>query len=92
MKITCAVEGKTVLMEKDVSEVDQYGRLLRYVWVDDMMVNAELIRLGYAQAVTYPPDVKYHEYFLQLQVEGPGGKLRAMGRTFVYSTIHQQCN
>ena len=32
------VDGRTVLLEKDVSETDEYGRLLRYVWVGDMMV------------------------------------------------------
>jgi len=64
------VEGKTVFLEKDVSEIDKYGRLLRYVWIDDVVVNAELVRLGYAQVVTYPPDVKYQEYFLQLQKAG----------------------
>jgi micrococcal nuclease len=63
------VEGKTVILEKDVSETDQYGRLLRYVYVDDLFVNAELVRLGYAQVSTYPPDVKYQELFLQLQKE-----------------------
>ena len=50
------VEGKTVSLEKDISETDKYGRLLRYVWVGDLMVNAELVRLGYAQVSTYPPD------------------------------------
>ena len=63
------VEGKTVRLEKDVSETDKYGRLLRYVWVDDVMANAELVRLGYAQVSTYPPDVKYQALFLQLQRE-----------------------
>ena len=63
------VEGKVVRLEKDVSETDKYGRLLRYVWVDDVMVNAELVRLGYAQVATYPPDVKYQDLFLQLQGE-----------------------
>jgi len=29
------VDGKTVFLEKDVSEVDQYDRLLRYVWLND---------------------------------------------------------
>ena len=57
------VAGKQVLLEKDVSETDQYGRLLRYVWVADgdawLLVNLELIRLGFAQISTYPPDVKY---------------------------------
>ena len=40
---------------------------MRYVWVDDIMVNAELVRLGYAQVATYPPDVKYQDTFLKLQ-------------------------
>jgi micrococcal nuclease len=57
------VAGKTVLLETDVSETDQYGRLLRHVWVEDgsgwLLVNLELVRLGFAQVTTYPPDVKY---------------------------------
>jgi len=63
------VGGKLVRLEKDVSETDKYGRLLRYVWVGDMMVNAELVRLGFAQVSTYPPDVKYVDLFLKLQQE-----------------------
>ncbi|MBI4267224.1 MAG: S8 family serine peptidase [Chloroflexi bacterium] len=63
------VEGRTVILEKDISETDQFGRLLRYVYVGDLFVNAELVRLGYAQAATYPPDVKYQSFFLELQVE-----------------------
>ena len=45
------VEGKTVYLEKDVSETDRYGRLPRYVWLKDgSMVNATLVAEGYAQA------------------------------------------
>jgi micrococcal nuclease len=70
------LEGKTVELEKDVSETDQYDRLLRYVWVDGEMVNATLVREGYAVAVTYAPDVKYQELLLELQrqarAEGQG--------------------
>lgn len=61
------VLGKTVELEKDVSETDRYGRLLRYVYVNDLFVNAHLVEQGYAQVLTYPPDVKYQELFLQLQ-------------------------
>jgi micrococcal nuclease len=61
------VEGKTVLLEKDVSETDRYGRLLRYVWVDGKMVNAVLVEEGYARAYTVPPDVKYADLFRQLE-------------------------
>lgn len=63
------VEGKTVLLEKDVSETDRYGRLLRYVWVGTLLVNAELVRLGYAQVMTMPPDVKYQQILLSAQRE-----------------------
>lgn len=55
------VEGKTVKLEKDVSETDRYGRLLRYVYVDDMFVSFTLVRLGYAYATSYPPDVRYQD-------------------------------
>ena len=66
------VGGQVVELEKDVSETDQYGRLLRYVWVGDVMVNAELVRQGYAQVSTYPPDVKYVDLFQQLEQEARG--------------------
>ena len=55
------VEGKTVRLEKDVSETDEYGRLLRYVYIGDTFVNAELVRQGLAWAISYPPDTKYQD-------------------------------
>jgi len=63
------VAGQTVRLEKDISETDKYGRLLRYVWVDDIFVNDYLVRQGYAYATTYPPDVKYAEQFAGAQTE-----------------------
>ena len=63
------VEGKAVGMERDVSEADAFGRLLRYVWLDGRMVNARLVEEGYATASTYPPDVKYAALFASLQAE-----------------------
>lgn len=64
------VEGQTVYLEKDVSETDRYGRLLRYIFLaDGLFVNTELVRLGYAQVSTYPPDVRYQDLFLEMQQE-----------------------
>lgn len=63
------VEGREVRLEKDISETDRYGRLLRYVYVDDIFVNAELVRQGLAEARAYPPDVKYQDYLEQLETE-----------------------
>lgn len=42
------VLNKKVVLEKDISEIDKYGRLLRYVYVDNIFVNLELIKQGYA--------------------------------------------
>lgn len=63
------VEGKEVRLERDVSETDKYGRLLRYVWIDDILVEAELVRQGLARAKAYPPDTKYQEHLEQMQAE-----------------------
>ena len=61
------VLNKRVKLEKDVSETDKYGRLLRYVYIGDIFVNDYLVREGFAKASTYPPDVKHNEKFLQSQ-------------------------
>lgn len=46
-------------LEKDVSETDRYGRLLRYVYMGDLFINQMLVAEGYARSSTYPPDVKH---------------------------------
>jgi len=61
------VEGKTVKLEKDITETDKYGRLLRFVYVDGIFVNDFLVREGFAQVSTFPPDVKYQDIFLNSQ-------------------------
>ncbi len=61
------VAGKRVRLERDVSETDRYGRLLRYVYVDDLFVNAELVKRGLARAIAYPPDIKYQDYLDELE-------------------------
>jgi micrococcal nuclease len=61
------VEGKRVRLELDVQSRDRYGRLLAYVWIGDTMINAELVRLGYAQVMTVPPNVRHQALFLKLQ-------------------------
>ena len=63
------VEGKEVRLEQDVSETDRYGRLLRYVYVNDVFVNAELVRQGLAKAKAYPPDIKYQDYLERMETE-----------------------
>ena len=61
------VDGKTVRLEFDVQEQDRYGRLLAYVYLEEgTFVNAWLVENGYAEVVTYPPNVRNSELFLKL--------------------------
>ena len=58
------VLGKDVALERDVSDTDRFGRLLRYVYLPTgEMVNELLVRGGYAVARSYPPDTKYKARF-----------------------------
>jgi len=51
---------QTIYLEKDVSETDRYGRLLRYIYLEDgTFFNELLVKEGYAQLSTFPPDLKY---------------------------------
>ncbi len=63
------VESMTVGLERDVSETDQFGRLLRHVWANGEMVNAALVEEGYASASTFPPDVRYAALFAALETQ-----------------------
>jgi len=64
------VGGHHIRLEFDVGQRDRYGRLLAYVYLEDgTFVNAWLVRNGYAQVMTVPPNVRYQELFLRLQRE-----------------------
>ena len=85
------VAGQTVVLEKDVSETDRFGRLLRYVWIDAdggwLLVNLELLRLGVAQVTTFPPDVKYADtLYLEAQREARTSELGLWGTSPVVQT------
>ena len=69
------VEGKNISLQKDVSETDQYGRLLRYVFDGTTFVNLVLVVDGYAWAKSYPPDIMYDSLFQELQMAAQEDKL-----------------
>ncbi len=68
------VEGKLVVLVKDISERDKYNRLLRYVWVGSTFINFELVKEGYATASTYPPDVAHAKEFVAAEKEAREAK------------------
>ena len=79
------VEGKTVFLEKDVSEVDRFDRLLRYVWLTDgtawTLVNLELVRQGVASAKSYPPDVRFDDLYRVTEADAQRSAIGLWGPT-----------
>jgi len=71
--------GQTIYLQKDQSNTDKYGRLLRYIWLDipedvestkeikKKMLNAVILDAGYAKAVGYKPDTRYQSVFSDLE-------------------------
>lgn len=73
------LSGKEVILQKDVSDKDKYGRLLRLIFLplpdgQLLFVNDYLVREGFARVMTYPPDVKYNEEFRQAENEAKENK------------------
>jgi len=66
-KLIKLVKGKTVRLESDVKNRDFYGRLLRYVYIDNLFINSEMIRLGYAKVDEFKPNIKYSNLFLEME-------------------------
>ena len=71
----------TVYLEYDEELQDQYGRTLAYVWLDDIentfdtkeisqyMLNAIIVKNGYAVAKEYKPNTMYASYSEELMNE-----------------------
>lgn len=68
-------EGTVVYLQKDVSETDRYGRLLRYMWLElpedpldekelrEKMLNAILLEQYMAEPMDVAPDLLYSDMF-----------------------------
>ena len=63
-----------VYLEKEVSETDRYGRLLRHIWLknpkvgvpEEDLYGAMVLKEGFGQVATFPPDVKYEKLYRSL--------------------------
>ena len=45
------IQGRKVILQKDVSDKDKFGRLLRYVYLEGELINLRLVEEGYAKSV-----------------------------------------
>jgi len=59
-------EGTPLLLERDVEARDDYDRLLAYVYRadDGLFVNLEIVAQGYANLLTFPPNVAHVDEFV----------------------------
>ena len=63
-------QDKFVYIEYGKEPYDRYNRVLAYVYIDeDTMLNAQILKDGYAEVDTIKPNNKYEEYFLELEDE-----------------------
>lgn len=60
------VENKLVTLIPGRDPYDTYGRLLAYVYVDDIFVNEQLVREGYASVLMIQPNTQYRTHFTNL--------------------------
>lgn len=72
------LDGQRVALERDVSDRDDWDRLLRYVYLPHgQWINGTLVREGFARVTIYPPDDRYSVALYALEdlaiAEGAGG-------------------
>lgn len=61
---------KEVYLEKDRTNKDKYGRMLRYIYLDDALVNSILVEEGYAKVYDkYKDDTKRYEELKESEAE-----------------------
>ncbi len=69
------VLNKKVRLEKDISDTDRYNRLLRYIFIDGVFINKEMVRQGYATAYPYEPDTTYKNEFSLVEKDAKLSKI-----------------
>src|SRR5262245_41603869 len=84
------LRGRHVRLELDQEKRDRYGRLLAYVWTGSTMVNLEMVRLGYARALTIPPNVRYAQRFAAAQTSAERAQLGLWGEGALRSTVRRR--
>ena len=78
------VEGQVVTLLADSEPTDQYGRWLRHVYANNLHVNAELVRNGWAEAVVYEPNDQFWDAFIELEQQAAQAKRGCHGLTTLF--------
>ena len=65
--------GNPITLEKGSEDRDKYNRLLRFVYINDLCINEEMIRQGYAEA-RYLSENPIRDYYLHLEIQAEAAK------------------
>ena len=65
-RLTELIDGKDIVLERVGENRDKYGRLLRYIFVNDTLVNMVLVREGWAHLYIYDKG-PYHDQFIEAE-------------------------
>ncbi len=74
-RLESLVLGELVTLVKDVEPTDQYGRLLRYVYLEDEFVNELLVAGGFAMARSYEPNTRAKETLREAEDAARAGRV-----------------
>jgi endonuclease YncB( thermonuclease family) len=67
--------SKQIRLEKDKTDLDQYDRCLRYVFIDNANIDVQLVKEGLAVARFYEPDVKYRTEITDAEIYAQHNKV-----------------
>jgi len=74
-RLEALVLGKQVELEKDITDLDQYGRCLRYIFIGSENVDAQMVKDGMAIARFYAPDIKYKNEIAAAELQAQAGEI-----------------
>lgn len=74
-KLIELIGDNRITLKKDVTDKDQYGRLLRYVYANDTFLNLEMVKQGYAISYPFPPNTKHLDNFEVAQEEARNSQI-----------------
>jgi micrococcal nuclease len=67
--LSCLVLGKELVLVTRGEDKDAYDRLLRYVYVDTVCINEEMVKNGYSEVRYLSENDPNREYYIQLEIE-----------------------
>ena len=82
------IQGKEIILASGEKERDAYDRLLCYVYVDDICVNEEMVRKGYAEVRYFSPDDPHLTYYIELEMEADHNNAGLWACGIFQSRIH----